>query len=363
VTNTTISGNIAGNEGGGGLLYGGSAGTAIHISGVTAVGNSTPDSGGGLNIVNDGVPTTVINSQFIANAATGGQGGGLSVIGFTDVISGCAFRGNTALGKGGGMFLVKAKSLEITATKVTGNKSSDVGGGVVLYGYDTTAADSILKISKSQVSNNSSGSEGGGLYGFDGFTLTMSSTSVDGNHAAIFGGGMATAGGPGNTENVKITGGDFSGNGTPEATGSNGGGLGLESAGNVTISGTAIRNNECGVQGGGIYIDVSGAVVLTELNVTGNYAEDGGGILLDSSGGAPTFQIKGVTMTGNTALYYGGGLEIEGAAIGSIASHITGNFANISGGGIYNTDGNATLSPGTTVTGNAAPANPNTFGI
>jgi hypothetical protein len=275
------------------------------------------------------------------------------------VISNSVFRNNTSAGYGGAVALYGAKSVTISGSKITGNRAADSGGGLFIRGYNTTTANQV-SIKGSKLGSNTAGIDGGGLYVSKGMALTLSGVSVQNNLAANAGGGLAALPGSGNTIDLKITGGDFTGNRTPVNSGAAGGGLYANGDGSATITGTKFNHNAAGTIAGGLGLRKSGDVTLTNVTATSNYAEDGAGIWLDALGA--TFQIKGGSLTRNDALFFGGGLEIVGSGAGTVGSHITGNFA-ASGGGIYCTDSNAKLAPGTVVTGNAAFSNPNTFGI
>ncbi len=101
------------------------------------------------------------------------------------------------------------------------------------------------------------------------------------------------------------------------------------------LTGFTIRNGNTTGSGGGIYGGGTNATILNCV-ITGNYAGDNGGGLLNCHG-----PITNCTITGNTALdYHGGGLYNCDGAITNCT--ISGNIANQNGGGLYHCTGSIT---------------------
>ncbi len=109
----------------------------------------------------------------------------------------------------------------------------------------------------------------------------------------------------------------------------------------VSISGMTITGGNVGNGnfGGGIYSFSN--LTLTSVHVTGNQADNGGGVALDFADGTFT----NCTFSGNTAGTQGGGIEFEsdgGHTLTLTNSTVSGNRANGSGtgGGIFHGSGN-----------------------
>ena len=107
---------------------------------------------------------------------------------------------------------------------------------------------------------------------------------------------------------------------------------------NVAISHVTIRygNNCC--DGGGIYIS-NRSLTLTHTAVSDNDAGGGNGGGIYNSGG--TFNVFYSTVSGNSA-WFGGGIVNSGSLV-VVNSTISGNAARV-GGGIYNSGGTSILS-------------------
>ena len=145
---------------------------------------------------------------------------------------------------------------------------------------------------------------GGGIYNFDGGTVTLNGGSITGNEAD-FGGGIFNIDGT-----VTLNGGSITGN----------------TAGNTADS-----------RGGGIYN--IGAVKLTGGTISRNIAADGGGGIFNDglTAGTATVEISGGTITDNEAARGGGIANSEDGTVTLDGdATITGNTATFSGGGIYN---------------------------
>jgi hypothetical protein len=178
-----------------------------------------------------------------------------------------------------------------------------------------TGASSETTISNSTITaNNSVNGTGGGIESFG--RLTLTSSTVSNNTADAQGGGIRAI------RAVTITLSTITGN-----TSETGGGMWLGTAAGITqaITDTTISNNHAVdrpinpnniLDGGGVYIDTDGSVVISRSTISGNdAARNGGGIYFrDQPGGA----VAAVTLTNDT---------------------LSGNRANNSGGGVYEESG------------------------
>ena len=171
VTNSTISGNTAGDGNGGGI---GNTGT-VTVTNNTISGN-TADFGGGIDNFGTG---TVTNSTISGNTASSG-GGGINNA-RTLTVTNSTISGNTAAFAGGG--IGNANTLTVTNSTISGNTAAFGGGGI-----DNTDT-GTLAITNSTISNNAADFGGGGILNsiFNIDKLTVTSTIVARNMAATNG--------------------------------------------------------------------------------------------------------------------------------------------------------------------------------
>jgi hypothetical protein len=145
VTNCVISGNSAsgaGTFGGGGISH---EGGSLTITGTTFSNNSTTGSGGGLGYTagdplirtpSNGI-LTVSGSTFSTNSANSGAagGGGADLFNFngglgTYSISSSTFSGNSAANGNGGAIIVESGPLTVTTSSLTSNTAAVTGGAI-----------------------------------------------------------------------------------------------------------------------------------------------------------------------------------------------------------------------------------------
>ncbi len=226
----------------GGAIYAFGGGDTL-ISGCTFTGNSASD-GGAIGSLNGDL--TVINSEFIGNAATGtggnpgdgGAGGAIYQDGRDEVTSLCGvvIADNTAGAIGGGVFRVSNDDSGSFAME-----QSTVDGNTV------TAADS---------------GNAGGLY-LQGLTLEIENSTISRNQA-FYNGGIWI-----NTCQVQMTNTTIAEN---IAAGSNGGGIWLGHSPTGTIRNCTIANNHATADGqiaGAIFGD---GLTLENTLIAGNTA-------------------------------------------------------------------------------------------
>ncbi len=218
VTNSTLSGNSAGSWGGG--IYNGGT---LHVIDSTLSGNSARVGGG---IVHADGTLTVTNTTLSGNTAS--IGGGMANVGSTTMtVTNSTLSGNSADAVGGGIYNGEVGTLTVTNSTLSGN-SADFGGGIFncrhadrdqqhplrqlgrLYGggiYNTRHADrdqqhplrqlgrrlrrrhlqqvgGTLTVTNSTLSGNSADGYGGGIYN-DGGTLTVTNSTLSGNSADV----------------------------------------------------------------------------------------------------------------------------------------------------------------------------------
>jgi len=205
----------------------------------------------------------------------------------------------------------------------------DTGGNYRIF---TVSSSATVNISGLTISNG----DGGGI-GNSG-TLTISNSTISGNHAweGSRGGGISNGG------TLTVSNSTISGNS------SNSGG-GIWNGGTLTVSSSTLAFNVTSGQfsgvGGGI--SNSGSAVISDSTLFGNAAERGYGLEEPGpaygggiSHGLGTLTIRNSTISGNTAEYSGGGGGIFywRGTVAVSNSTISGNSADY-GGGILNDQG------------------------
>ena len=207
---------------------------------------------------------------------------------------------------GGGVFVSGGSSFVMNGGTISGNKSSDMGGGVavvasideVLEGFGTLK--SSAEILGGTVENNE---------------------AHDG--AGVFASGYYYAGAYGLCAD------------TPS--------VGVQDEQGLRVNGAKNVNNKADEQdgrGGGVFVVWLNSPAVAEIantEINGNRAAVGGGVM--SYGNPIETNIKGCTITGNTATMYGGGLaakenERDGAVVVS-NTKLCNNIADIAASDVY----------------------------
>ncbi len=246
----------------GGAIYNTAySGTAdLQLTDVTITGNTAYNDGGG--IFNISATVTLDNVDVVDNEA-GSSGGGIVNSGGTLTATNLLVAGNTSQGLGGGVFLAPDYGPDITTitnSLISDNESfSGVGGGVAVL-------HSQLTLEGVTIHANASAGGGGGAIAWNA-TMTMLRTSITNNHSSYEGGGIASYSGFVSIEESTLSGNSTTGNGgavstarSPELpatppviemtnstlssnTASSGGGIWNDS-GNLSIISTTIAENQ-----------------------------------------------------------------------------------------------------------------------
>jgi Periplasmic copper-binding protein (NosD) len=194
VSGSTLTGNTATLEDGGGILVTSST-AAVGVSNSTLSNNNAGNNGGG--ILSFGT-ATINGSAVLGNRAL--VGGGVSNERGVVTLNGTRIEGNAATNEfesgfafGGGL-LNSAGTMTLTGSVVLNNTTSAVdgaqGGGVWSAGFPTT-----LNITGSTIMGNTASglnSSGGGIYSADGNATLLSSAVVSNR---VVGGDLAGGGG------------------------------------------------------------------------------------------------------------------------------------------------------------------------
>ena len=313
------------------------------LTGTIDVLSDLPALDEGIDLQGPGASVITIDGGWTAagGAATGHS---LFVLGDIDVtegastISGVTITGGN--GSGNTAFGAIAKlygdaDLTITDVVLTGNFAGDHGGAVQLYNTDGTVA-----IRDSVISNNVANSKGGAIYsdGRDALFLTLTNVEITGNTAGDEGGGLYLSATDTTINNSTIT---------ANTSFEEGGGIGFEN-GSMTIVDSTISENSS-TSGGGLY-GYNGSLTISNSTITANTASgDGGGINFEDG----PFAVVDSTITGNTAGGKGGGIWIDDSLASISDTTIDGNVSGSSGGGIYLYETSMTIS-NSTLSGNSA---------
>lgn len=320
----------------GGVLYA-SGGSEILLDNDSSVyrGNTNNGDGGAIALfsasltINDGNIGVSSNNGF---STAGGNGGGIYASQSTVILTEAQSKiiWNESGQRGGGIYAIDS-AVTINGGEVSSNTTGNRGAGIYHDGDDT------LIIHDATIANNTTTTAqtnggGGGIYTV-GADVTVNNSVISGNHAVNSGGGINGYGG----STVTLENGTIIENNT---TGSSGGGVSVRDA--LIIDDSIVRDNTANSNGGGLYCFVCDLIMVTEGSVIdGNSAEDGGGIYILGSSTTTSVQLDNVQITNNAATddndtnSAGGGIRAYGVDMHLNNVHVQNNTANDSGGGIF----------------------------
>ncbi len=206
-------------------------------------------------------------------------------------------------------------SVTISDVTIKNGATATIGGGILNYG-NTTLTNIV-------VTGSTATQNGGGIYNFLG-NMTLTNATILQNTAATNGGGVY------NLSTLTIIDSNVSNN-----TATTGFGGGIAALGNnFTVTDSMIMDNTAAISGGGIHA-ASGVTHITGCTVSGNTVINGNGGGIYSDGGFE-FNIAASTISGNSAQIGGGGVNIGRGTALIINSIINGNTSLGDGGGINN---------------------------
>jgi hypothetical protein len=305
----------------GGGLY--STGGALTIDGATMTNNRAIGGRGAsaYMVVGDGGSAEgaglyataslldISDSTIANNQATGGRGGD----GFTTHMSYTVYHGGTGGFANGAGLYVNGGALTISTSHITTNQG--IGGLGGLYGHDGPG-------------------QGGGLYNSG--TLMVSNSTLSGNLCSYAGGGIANYG------TLTVSNSNLAGN--------IGGGGGIYNIRILTVNNSTLSGNI----GGGI-INYGGTLMISNSTLSGNTSVGTGGGIWNLTGTRSI--LTNVTLTANRSNVGGGGLFVYPDFSVAPVLHntlIAGNFRGVTGttrddvygnldtGGDYNLIGDGT---------------------
>jgi hypothetical protein len=210
------------------------------------------------------------------------------------------------------------------------------GGAIFLHsGGGVASAAKLMRTTVANNSTNPSFGQGGGIFAQGGATLQVVDSIISANTSGEAGGGTFYNVGATTIETSRITG--------NHATGSLGGGLFFFNSPNsvatssVTIDNSTISDNSSVLNGGGLQL-TNVVAVLTGDTISGNSASAAGGgvFVFDSTSPMVTqLTLQQSSVTGNNAITFGGGIDADRALSISVnRSLISGNsVADPAGGG------------------------------
>ena len=322
LSNLVMSGNTAASRGGG-LAVDGPTGSTVNVTNCTISGNTagsalagTAARGAGITVGSaTGVGINITNTAITGNTAASG----LDAVG---ALGGGFYQGGTATTT----FTNSSVSNNTASTTFAGSTAATIGGGIgVLLGTVTLQGNSVVSGNTANATNGTAGGLAGGIYNQQSI-LNVIDSSVTGNTASDFHGGIRTLAGTGGAATTTITRSTISNNTAQGIRGAGfegqgGGVVNIASStfvGTTNITSSTISGNRVLVSGapgnntlaGGVenFSTSSGAAVvnLTNSTVSGNSAAFAGGIYND--GGVASANLNYCTVASNTATVNGGGL-------------------------------------------------------
>ena len=216
--NFELSYNKAASLGGGLIINGTEAQpSAVTMKKVQVIGNEARE-GGGVRTQDRFQSFEAEGCVFKDNQATGLAGGLVLFFGLEDAkVKDCVFENNTAGTQGGGVYVMSAMvNCQITGCTFTGNTAGTEGGGLWTQGgilvkdcvFDDNHAElaggaistdvfantrvrhPVLYVEGCEISNNTSGTNGGGIYADTASYVNISDTKITGNTSKAEGGGI-----------------------------------------------------------------------------------------------------------------------------------------------------------------------------
>ncbi|WP_395375936.1 choice-of-anchor Q domain-containing protein [Marinicella sp. W31] len=160
INHITLEGGSTPNNlsGRGGAVYV-RTGANFHIANST-ISNNSANTGGGINIRDNGSPVTIVNTVFMNNVSTGSSGSGTGGAVFKKgevplIVSQSDFYQNTSNYAGGALFI--SGRMIVEDSTIHGNTSNRDGGGI------SGNNQGVLTLLNSTISNNQARFDGGGV--------------------------------------------------------------------------------------------------------------------------------------------------------------------------------------------------------
>ena len=217
--------------------------------------------------------------------------------------------------------VISGAEVTIDGFSITGGNPDSFGWGSGVYVYQAGA-----HVSNCVITGNTCTQSGGGVYATFA-TLTLTSNGIRGNYGG-FGGGVAVRDASGPTV---MSGNEIELN---QATTAAGGGVLVQTSTDVTLTDNLISGNSASDYGGGVAV-LGSTVAIEGGQITGNSAPGGGGIYVDKYTATASLHVTGVDIDSNVALNRGGGIYAWESGLVLEGVTLSGNRAQMnSGGGI-----------------------------
>ncbi len=187
VLNSTISDNIAGAFGAGGIgvvIGAPIAGNALQLNNSRVQNNSTTGEGGGIGVVNASI--LVDSSMIQSNQATGGRGGGIGAVGLgvngTVTLQSTTLFANTSSLSGGGV-AIQNMGLDFENVTLSSNIAGTTGGGLA---YENSNSALTRQIRFSTFASNAATNGGANIAAIGSSPIDVLATIIaDGDVAAV----------------------------------------------------------------------------------------------------------------------------------------------------------------------------------
>ena len=271
--------------------------------------------------------TLILEDDALINGNIADTTGGVQLYGGTlELRDRARIVGNT--GRAGGILAydgAQISTAEGATPAVTDNNGNSYGGGF-------TVLDATAELDGVEVADNASEGCGAGmLIDHADAVVELENGRIERNHAGTCGGGVALIEGE-----INFAGVEFRDN----TSGTDGGGLYLEGTGSTAVlSASLLGSGSASSRGGGI-AQLSGATLtLTDVDVHENLAAtDGGGIFVGGSASQLYMSGAGGSINRNSA-ERGGGLFAEAGDVSLTDQSLNDNTAVAEGGGVRVTAG------------------------
>ena len=318
INNCIFSENSASSKGGG--MYSKYFLSKPTLTGCTFIHNYA-GSGGGLFNTSNSLPT-LVDCNFIENYA-GTSGGGIHNDYGSSILNNCTFAGNSAGTDGAGIYCINNSNPSLTDCVFNTNSAAQYGGGIYIDNGISTIADC-------EFTENSAGQDGGAVWLVSGESSINACTFTENSADVSEGGGIY---------NSQCTLGISNCTFTQNTAGTDGGGIRNYYC-SPTIERCIFAENYAVTNGGGIY-NYKSSPDVKECIFRSNDAANGGGIYNYYSSSP---KITNCLFNCNSAEGISGcggainNTQLSGYGCDPILTNctLTGNFAHISGGGIYN---------------------------
>ena len=288
-----------------------------------------------LFTIDDGDSTKISEVSFTDINLTGGNssGDGGAIFSQEDlsIINSNLF--DNFSGYYGGAIHIESAILKLDRTNITDNVSFISGAGI------NASNGSQVEISNSTITDNVSQYGEGGAIGITDNSQVKTTNSTIASNASRRGGGIDLA----YNSSLKILNSSITDNKADE------GGAISAITSQVEISNSTISGNIAERNGGGINVRDNSFLKLADSSVDKNLA-DGGGINVRDNSQAEIFNS---TITGNTSEFDGGGINVrDNSALKLSDSLVADNAAYFAGGGVHINDNSQVEISNSTITGN-----------